>query len=86
MTDTIENHGRPEFAVVPAELLRDPTISVQAKALYALMATYTGERPGQNTLAEQAGVSDRTIRNWMNELEEAGWMSVGAGHSPDGKE
>jgi len=32
--------------------------------------------PGQATLAEYMGVTDRSIRSWLTELQDAGWLEV----------
>lgn len=69
-------HGR-----VPRVLLRDPAISIQAKALYCLLDDHASPDsprpfPGQGELAKQLGVSERTVRTWTRELVAAGWIEV----------
>ena len=48
-------------------------ISIQAKALYALLCSYTGDHefcwPSQETLSEDLSTSKRTISRLLNELE-----------------
>lgn len=73
---------RPTYATIPRDLLRDPKISPAAKTVYALLDDYSSpERPlpfpSQATLAELlGGVTERTVRNWLTELREAGWIVV----------
>lgn len=73
---------RPTFATIPRDLLRDPAISPAAKTVYALLDDYASpERPlpfpSQETLAKLlGGVTERTVRNWLTELKEAGWIEV----------
>lgn len=67
------------FAVLPAHVLKNPDLSIGARALYALRCTYadinTGEHwPTDNTLAGELGVSVRTIKTWNAELKAAGLL------------
>lgn len=70
-------HGeRPKFGVVLADVLRNPMLSTNAKALYALLCTYAQGKtecwPKNETLATDLGVTTRSIITWMNELVDAG--------------
>jgi hypothetical protein len=62
---------------VPTWVLRDPSVSWQAKALLALLCTYADRNglcwPSNTTLAGRLGVTSRAIRKWMAEL-----LAVGA--------
>jgi hypothetical protein len=62
------------FAQVESELLRDPTITPQCKALYGLLITYGPSRifPGHETLAGCLGVKRRTVITWLAQLRELG--------------
>lgn len=65
---------------MPTALLRDPTISPQAKALYAVIRSYAdfgkveGARPSQGTLCLILGMSIRQLRRLRTQLEKAGWL------------
>lgn len=73
---TLEFVGRPPFAMVPKELVLDSSLSRDARLLYTTLASYAPNPfPGQQALAESMGASDRSIRNWMIELKEAGWVT-----------
>lgn len=79
MTDSLEYTG-PVYGRAPRALLRDPNISPQAKALWTLLEDHASPEspvpfPGQRRLAEFMGVSDRTIRNWLDELAGSGWLT-----------
>lgn len=67
-----DQHGFTQF---PNIVLKEGSITPQAKTLYALLRMYAwqsgGCYPGQQTLAEQMGVSDRSVRDYLRELEEA---------------
>jgi hypothetical protein len=62
------------YAQVESELLRDPTITPQCKALYGLLITYGPSRifPGHETLAGCLGVKRRTVITWLTKLKALG--------------
>ena len=70
------------FAQVPLELLSDSRCCDGAVRLWAILsgayADYsTGEAfPSRNTLAGILGVSVRTVVRYVNQLEQAGWLTV----------
>jgi len=70
--EIIEDRRCVPFAQVEACVLRDPTLSMQAKALYGLLISYGPDRifPGQERLATEAGTTIRTVRRWLNELRD----------------
>src|SRR4030042_1465220 len=65
---------------VPNFILESDQISVGAKLTYAMLLKYAREMdecfPGQNRLAEDIGVSDRSVRKWLKELEKANLIEV----------
>jgi hypothetical protein len=78
-------HDEPYFGKIPQELLRAQTIRPAPKALFGLCHTYgrnkmLNQNPTryvtQETLARDMGVTTRTIRTWIKELEEKGWVTV----------
>lgn len=71
---TIRDLRHIQYAQVETELLRDPTISPQCKALYGLLITYGPERifPGHQRLADCLGTSTKSIRRWLNQLRARG--------------
>ena len=79
----------PQWGRVSAAVLRDPRLSVQAKALYALLATYADNDdrdcwPRQSVLAEQLGCSDDSVQRYVRELVRLGAVEVEARYRPDG--
>jgi hypothetical protein len=68
------------FIQVPVEFVRNKNYSTGAKQLYQVLLTYCGSKthawPGQSRLADDLGVTDRTIRNWLKELVTAGLLTV----------
>jgi DNA-binding transcriptional MocR family regulator len=71
-----------QFAQVPVALLTDPNLSDGAVRLWAILsgryADYsTGEAyPSRTTLAGLLGVSVRSVSRYVNQLEQAGWLTV----------
>ena len=73
------------YGQVPIKLLRDPMIKLQAKAVYALLHSYSQpksllEKPqtyvSQMKLAANAGMSVDRFRGWVRKLEESGWVTI----------
>jgi hypothetical protein len=64
------------YVQVPSAFMRSPKFSATAKVLYGVLLSYAGQRcvawPGQETLCEAVGVSPKTLRNAIAELEASG--------------
>lgn len=64
------------FAIVPNWIMRDPTISVYAKTVYAALASYADRDgiafPSIRTLATELGISEPTVRKAIETLETLG--------------
>lgn len=77
------------FAKVPTRVIRDASVSRDARILYALLATYADidERvcfPSKRTLAEDLACTPRSIQNWTTELVQAGYLRVAERERKDG--
>lgn len=76
----------PNFAVIPIDLIRDKGVSLQAKALYAIFHSYSGEkRIQQGSLSfvsyekiarENTNCSSSSICRYSIELRKKGWTSI----------
>ena len=75
--DLVTRHG---FTQVPNFLLTNKDLSVCAKLYYAMLLKYAREKdycfPGQQTLAEDIGTSERSVRTYQKELEDVGFLEV----------
>ena len=75
--DPIARHG---FTQIPNFILRNPDITVGAKTVYSLLLSYAWNNdccfPGQETLADHAGISKRSVVTFMAELERVGLIEV----------
>lgn len=65
----------PRFAKAYTKLLRDPSISPGAKALYCVLKSYADANshchPATATLADNLGVNRKTAVKWLRELEDS---------------
>ena len=75
--DPVTRHG---FTQVPNFLLTKGDISVGAKLAYAMLLKYAWNNeacfPGQVTLAEDMGATDRSVRTYLKELETADLLEI----------
>jgi hypothetical protein len=68
------------YGIVHRCVMENQKISRDAKALYALLQSYTGASeycwPSQARLADGLGCTERSVINWLHELEENGLLRV----------
>ena len=68
------------FTQVPNYILRSRDLSVGAKLTYAMLLSYAWQNdycfPGQGTLAEDLGVSRRSVVSFIKELQERDCITV----------
>ena len=68
------------FTMVPNHVLVSDKISPGAKLAYAMLLKYAWQDnycfPGQQTLAEDMGVTDRSVRTYLQELEAAAFVGI----------
>ena len=67
-----------QFGMVTTEIIRDPTLSVTAKTVYALLSTYANKKsqcyPTIKTLSERLNVHRKTVERAINELKEKNYV------------
>ena len=68
------------FTQVPNAILRSSQLSPAAKLTYAMLLSYAWQNdycfPGQERLASDIGVTDRSVRTYLKELETKGLLSI----------
>lgn len=68
------------FTQVPNHILRATDLSVGAKLTYAMLLSYAWQNdfcfPGQETLADDMGVSRRSVTSFIKELQTADLITV----------
>ena len=72
--------SRRGFTQVPNFILENDKLSTGAKLTYAMMLRYAWEKdqcfPGQKTLAQNAGMGQRSVVRYIQELEDKGFISI----------
>lgn len=75
-----DNATRFGFTQVPNFILTNDKISVGGKLAYAMLLKYAWADnacfPGQSTLAKDMGAGERSVRTYLKELEQAGFLEV----------
>jgi Helix-turn-helix domain len=68
------------FTQVPNHILVDGKLSPGAKLTYAMLLKYAWQNdycfPGQERLAKDMGVTDRSVRTYLQELEKADFVAI----------
>jgi DNA-binding MarR family transcriptional regulator len=68
------------FTQVPNHMLNNKDLSAVAKLVYAKLLSYAWNNnlvfPGQETMAEDIGLSKSTVNRGIQELEEKGWLEI----------
>jgi len=68
------------YTKIPNEIFEKSQLSIQARYLYCVLLKYCGKDewcyPSQLTLAKQIGCTDRTVREYLSELKNAGLVII----------
>lgn len=76
--DIISNGGG--FTQVPNFILVSKKVGVGAKLTYAMLLKFAWEKsycfPGQDRLADDIGVTKRSVVTFLKELEQAGFVKI----------
>ncbi len=68
------------FTQVPNHVLESAILSPGAKLAYAMLLKYAWQHdycfPGQRRLAKDMGVTDRSVRTYLQELEQKQFVSI----------
>lgn len=68
------------FTQVPNKVLTDVELSISARLLYCVLASYAWDKdfvfPTQKTLSEDIGLSIRRVRDLLKELESKGYIKT----------
>jgi len=69
---------KAKFGIVDADVMQDPGLSLRAKGVYGLLATFARKDrtcyPSITKLGELSGTGRRTIERALKELEEKGYV------------
>ena len=77
------------FGILPKSVMQDINLSLQAKGLFAYLATYSGTNgvafPSRSLMTYHLGISKDTLTKYMNELKERGYIQVFKSEREQGK-
>jgi DNA-binding transcriptional MocR family regulator len=66
------------FTQLPNYVLKDTSLSMGARLSYAILLSYAWQEkscfPGQKRMADELGVSVRTVREYLRELKSTGYI------------
>ena len=69
---------RVRFGIISYEVMSDPSITLQAKGIYAILCLFADKNrscyPSISTIADLADVSQRTVSRKIAELKEAKYI------------
>ena len=73
-----ELKGLNRFQPIPRDLIQDCGLSAQARFIYAYMAAKPeGWEFWQDVMSREVGMSVATLRKYLYELRDAGWLEIG---------
>ena len=73
-----ELKGLNRFQPIPRELIQDCDLTAQARFIYSYMAAKPeGWEFWQEVMAREVGMSVATLRKYLHELRDAGWLEIG---------
>ena len=73
-----ELKGLNRFQPIPRDLIQDCGLSAQARFIYAYMAAKPeGWEFWQDVMSREVGMSVGTLRKYLHELRDAGWLEIG---------
>jgi len=87
---TVLDRRSVPFVMVTRKVIEDETLKSADKSLYATLCMYADNEtaecfPSRETLWRKSGMSDKTFRNSLRNLEEKGYIKVIPRHSEDGR-
>ncbi len=76
----VPTQQRGNFIMTPQFILETKTLAQGAKTVFAVLASFARSRsycyPSQDTIANKAGASKNSIRAWLNQLVEHGFLKI----------
>lgn len=73
-----ELKGLSRFQPIPRDLIQDCGLSAQARFVYAYMAAKPEDWEfWQDVMCKEVGMSTHTLRKYLHELRDAGWLEIG---------
>ena len=82
MSDSVSTRGilRGGYGIVAKSVMRDTSLSPEAKAIYAYLCSYSGSDgscfPSVGRMAYELGMSEQRLKKHRKQLEEAGYITI----------
>ena len=68
------------FGIIPRNIMRDKALTVEAKAIYAYLASFAGNKeysfPGRDLMCDELGMSKERLSKHMKILKDHGYLEV----------
>ena len=75
-----------EYAAIPKEYLKDKELSIKAKGLLTIIYTLPEEWDyNMKGLQKISGLTEKTLRNTIREIEEAGYIIIRKSRAKNGR-
>lgn len=79
------------FVMVTRAVLEDEKLKAADKSVYSTLCMYADNQtadcwPSRETILNKAGVSDKTLRNSLKNLEDSGYIKVVNRYAGDGRQ
>lgn len=76
------------FGIIPKRVMKDPSLNLQAKGIYAYLCSYAGNKetafPGVDLITYELGISRNTFYKYLKELKKVGYVEVYKERSENG--
>ena len=76
------------YGIIPKKVMRDKDLSIDAKAIYAFIASYAGAGstsfPSVNLITDMLGISRQRFNKHRKLLEDKGYITIKKNRTPEG--
>src|SRR5699024_597082 len=88
--DSLKTNGimSEGYGIIPKKVMKDKELSIESKAIYAFMASYSGAGktsfPSVNLITDMLGISRQRFNKHRQQLEDKGYITVKRKRKSDG--
>lgn len=80
MEDKVYSTINFNYGILPKNVMKEPNLNIQAKAIYAYLIAYAGNKgaafPSAELMRHELGIGKDTFYKYMKELKELGYVSI----------
>ena len=77
------------YGIIPKTIMKDKNVSIQAKAIYAYLCSYAGNKgtafPSVGLITYELNIHKDTFYKYLKELKETGYIEVYKDRNSDGQ-